>query len=154
MVWMALDHPRDFCTNIPFEPENIDLTWPGLFFTRWITHFCAPMFFLLACTGALLYRQRTGSVAKVSRFLWTRGIWLVVLEWTIIEFAWTFVPWTFGGVMWSLGVSMVILAGLMWLPEWAILTTSELPWRVFERILLVLAGHAKVKYAKDAYFSR
>jgi uncharacterized membrane protein len=122
MVWMALDHTRDFFTNLRFEPENIDLTWPGLFFTRWITHFCAPMFFLLAGTGAFLYRKRAGSVGKVSRFLLTRGIWLVILEWTIIEFAWTFVPWTFGGVIWSLGVSMVILAGLVWLPEWAILT--------------------------------
>jgi uncharacterized membrane protein len=122
MVWMALDHTRDFFTSIRFEPENIDLTWPGLFFTRWITHFCAPMFFLLAGTGAFLYRNRTGSVGKVSRFLWTRGIWLIILEWTIIEFAWTFVPWTFGGVIWSLGVSMLILAGLVWLPEWAILT--------------------------------
>ena len=122
MVWMALDHTRDFFTNLRFEPENISLTWPGLFFTRWITHFCAPMFFRLAGTGAFLYRNRSGSVAKVSRFLWTRGIWLVVLEWTIIEFAWTFVPWIFGGVIWSLGVSMVILASLVWLPEWAILT--------------------------------
>jgi uncharacterized membrane protein len=122
MVWMALDHTRDFFTNVRFEPENIDLTWPALFFTRWITHFCAPMFFLLAGTGAFLYRDRTRSVGKVSRFLWTRGIWLVILEWTIIEFAWTFVPWTFGGVIWSLGVSMVVLAGLVWLPEWAILT--------------------------------
>jgi uncharacterized membrane protein len=122
MVWMALDHTRDFFTNARFEPENINLTWPGLFFTRWITHFCAPMFFLLAGTGAFLYRNRTGSVGKVSRFLWTRGVWLVVLEWTIIEFAWTFVPWIFGGVIWSLGISMVILAALAWLPEWAILT--------------------------------
>jgi uncharacterized membrane protein len=122
VVWMLLDHARDFFTNIPFEPENINLTWPGLFLTRWITRFCAPMFFLLAGTGAFLYRNRTESVGKVSRFLWTRGIWLIILEWTIIEFAWTFVPWTFGGVIWSLGVCMVILAGLVWLPEWAILT--------------------------------
>jgi uncharacterized membrane protein len=121
MVWMALDHTRDFFTNIPFEPENINLTWPGLFFTRWITHFCAPMFFLLAGTGAFLYRNSTGSVGKVSRFLWTRGTWLIILEWTIIEFAWTFVPWAFGGVIWSLGVSMIMLAGLVWLPESAIL---------------------------------
>lgn len=122
MVWMALDHTRDFFTNLRFEPEDIHLTYPGLFFTRWITHFCAPMFFFLAGTGAFLYHKRTGSVGKISRFLWTRGLWLVFLEWTIVEFAWTFVPWTFGGVIWSLGVSMVILAGLVWLPEWAILT--------------------------------
>ena len=64
MVWMALDHTRDFFTNLRFEPENIDLTWPGLFFTRWITHFCAPMFFLLAGTGAFLYRERAGSVGR------------------------------------------------------------------------------------------
>jgi uncharacterized membrane protein len=122
MVWMALDHTRDFFTNIRFEPEDIHLTWPALFFTRWITHFCAPMFFFLAGTGAYLYRNRAGSVEKVSRFLWTRGIWLVILEWTIIDFSWTFVPWTFGGVIWSLGVSMVIVAALVWLPEWMILT--------------------------------
>ncbi|MGO9403436.1 MAG: DUF1624 domain-containing protein [Terriglobales bacterium] len=122
MVWMALDHTRDFFTNVRFEPEDINLTWPALFFTRWITHFCAPMFFFLAGTGAFLYCNHTGSVGKVSRYLWTRGIWLVILEWTIIEFAWTFVPWTFGGVVWSLGISMVILAALVWLPEWAILT--------------------------------
>ena len=121
IVWMALDHTRDFFTNISFEPENINLTWPELFFTRWITHFCAPMFFFLAGTGAFLYCSRTGSVGKASRFLWTRGLWLVILEWTIIEFAWTFVPWTFGGVVWSLGISMAILAALVWLPEWAIL---------------------------------
>lgn len=124
MVWMALDHTRDFFTNIPFEPEDIHLTSPGLFFTRWITHFCAPMFFLLAGTSVFLYRNRTGSIGRVLRFLWTRGLWLVFLEWTIIEYAWTFVPWAFGGVVWSLGISMVILAALVWLPEWATLTVG------------------------------
>jgi uncharacterized membrane protein len=122
MVWMALDHTRDFFTNSPFEPEDINHTWPALFYTRWITHFCAPMFFFLAGAGAFLYRNRAGSVGTTARFLWTRGIWLVILEWTIIDFAWTFVPWKFGGVIWSLGISMVILAGLVWLPELAILT--------------------------------
>lgn len=121
MVVMAIDHTRDFFTNVPFQPENMALTWPALFFTRWITHFCAPLFFFLAGTGAFLYRNRTGSIGKVSRFLWTRGLWLIVLEWTVIEFAWTFVPWTFGGVIWSLGCSMIVLAALVWLPESVIL---------------------------------
>ncbi len=80
------------------------------------------MFFFLAGTGAFLYRNRAGSVGAIARFLWTRGVWLVILEWTIIDFAWTFVPWQFGGVIWSLGSSMVVLAALVWLPEWAILT--------------------------------
>ena len=83
------------------------------------------MFFLLAGTGAFLYPQPDQDPSEeVSRFLWTRGSLADHSPiWTIIEFAWTFVPWTFGGVIWSLGVSMVlILAGLVWLPEWAILT--------------------------------
>ena len=122
MVIMALDHTRDFFTNIrSFEPEAIAHTYPALFYTRWITHFCAPMFFFLAGTGAYLYKERSGSVGKVSRFLWTRGLWLIFLEWTIIDFAWTFQPFYFGGVIWSLGVSMLILAAVVWLPEYAIL---------------------------------
>jgi uncharacterized membrane protein len=122
MAFMALDHTRVFFTNYGFEPENMAHTWPGLFFTRWITHFCAPMFFFLAGAGAFLYRNKSGSVGKVSRFLWTRGLWLIVLEWTVIDFGWTFLPFQFGGVIWSLGVSMVILAAVVWLPEWATLT--------------------------------
>src|SRR5229473_3570014 len=82
MVWMALDHTRDFFTNIPFEPETLAQTNLVLFATRWVTHFCAPMFFFLAGTGAFLYgRRRTRG--ELSRYLWTRGLWLIVLEFTI-----------------------------------------------------------------------
>src|SRR5689334_10533099 len=73
MVVMALDHARDFFSNLAFEPETLAQTWPTLFFTRWITHFCAPMFFLLAGTGAFLYGQRH-SRSELTRFLWTRGM--------------------------------------------------------------------------------
>ena len=117
MVVMAIDHSRDFLSNLPFEPEDIAHTYPALFFTRWVTHFCAPLFFFLAGTGAYLLRQRTGSVGVASRFLFTRGLWLVVLEFTIIDYAWTFVWWHFGGVVWSLGCSMVLLALLIRLPD-------------------------------------
>jgi uncharacterized membrane protein len=116
LILMAIDHLRDFLTNIPVEPEDVAHTWPALFFTRWITHFCAPLFFFLAGTGAYLYRLRSGSAGAVSRFLLTRGIWLVVLEFTIIEYAWTFVFWRMGGVIWSLGCSMILLAFLVRLP--------------------------------------
>ncbi len=68
------------------------------------------------------YRTRTGSVGKISHFLWTRGLWLIFLEWTIIDFAWTFQPFYFGGVIWCLGVSMVIMGAVVWLPESLILT--------------------------------
>ncbi len=117
LILMGIDHLRDFLTNIPVEPEDVAHTWPALFFTRWITHFCAPLFFFLAGTGAYLYRSRSGSVGATSRFLLTRGLWLVLLEFTIIEYAWTFVFWRMGGVIWSLGCSMILLAFLVWLPN-------------------------------------
>jgi uncharacterized membrane protein len=79
------------------------------------------MFFFLAGTGAYLYHNRTGSVQDLA-FLVTRGLWLIFLEWTIIDFAWTFQPSHFGGVIWSLGVSMMIMAAVVWMPESLILT--------------------------------
>jgi uncharacterized membrane protein len=116
MVVMALDHTRDFFTNLPFEPETLSRTWPTLFFTRWITHFCAPMFFLLAGTGAYLYGHRRTS-ADLTRFLWTRGLWLIALEFTIVGTAWSFqIPFGFFGVIWALGASMVLMAAIVRLP--------------------------------------
>ena len=116
MVVMALDHTRDFFTNVRFEPETLTQTYAALFFTRWITHFCAPMFFFLAGTGAFLYGRRH-TPADLSRFLWTRGLWLIALEFTVVGTAWTFqIPFGFFGVIWALGASMVILAAVVRLP--------------------------------------
>jgi len=116
MVVMALDHARDFFTNVAFEPETLAQTWPALFLTRWITHFCAPMFFLLAGTGAFLYGQRH-SRSDLTRFLWTRGLWLIFLEFTIVGTAWSFqIPFGFFGVIWALGVSMLLMAAIVHLP--------------------------------------
>jgi uncharacterized membrane protein len=116
MVVMALDHARDFFTHLRFEPETLASTWPALFFTRWITHFCAPLFFFLAGTGAFFYgRRRTPS--ELSRFLWTRGLWLILLEFTVVGTAWTFqVPFGFFGVIWVLGASMVLMAAAVRIP--------------------------------------
>jgi uncharacterized membrane protein len=125
MVIMALDHTRDFFTNLRFEPESLALTNYALFFTRWVTHFCAPLFFFLAGTGAFFYgRRRTTS--DVSRFLWTRGLWLVFLEFTVVGAAWTFQFPGFFGVIWALGASMIIMAVVVWLPlTWiAVLSTT------------------------------
>ena len=121
MVVMAIDHTRDYLTYLRFAPEDLAHSYPALFFTRWITHFCAPMFFFLAGTGAFLLRERSGSTGKVARFLWTRGLWLIALEFTVIDYAWTFVPWHFGGVIWSLGCAMIILGALVWLPDSVVL---------------------------------
>jgi uncharacterized membrane protein len=116
MVVMALDHTRDFFTNVPFEPETLAHTWTALFFTRWITHFCAPMFFLLAGTGAYLYGRRH-SPTQLTRFLWTRGVWLVALEFTVVGTAWTFqIPFGFFGVIWALGASMILMAAVVRMP--------------------------------------
>ena len=106
MVVMAIDHTRDFFTNLTFEPESLSQTWTALFFTRWITHFCAPLFFFLAGTGAFYYGMRRAPSA-LSRYLVTRGLWLIAVEFTIVGTAWTFkAPWGFFGVIWCLGASM------------------------------------------------
>jgi len=118
MVIMALDHTRDFFTGLRFPPEDITQTYGALFFTRWITHFCAPAFFFLAGTGAFLSAARGKTLPEVSRFLWTRGLWLVFLELTVIAFAWTFfLPFgPFGLVIWALGWSMVAMSLIVRLP--------------------------------------
>jgi len=116
MVVMALDHTRDYFSYLRFEPENLARTWTALFLTRWVTHFCAPLFFFLAGTGAFFYGRRR-TPAQLSRFLWTRGLWLIILEFTLVGTAWTFqFPFGFFGVIWALGVSMVLMAALVRLP--------------------------------------
>lgn len=116
MVFMAIDHTRDYFTYLRFAPESLSHTYYALFFTRWITHFCAPLFFFLAGVGAFLYGSRR-TPSQLSRFLWTRGLWLIIVEFTIVGFAWSFiVPFGFFGVIWALGASMVIMAAGVRLP--------------------------------------
>ena len=117
MVIMALDHTRDYFTNLPFPPEDLTRTSGVLFFTRFITHFCAPVFFLLAGSGAFLATPGGKSIPQISHFLWTRGLWLMFLELTIVGFGWTFVlPFNAASILWALGWSMVALALLVRLP--------------------------------------
>ena len=116
MVIMALDHTRDFLTSVRTPPEDLAHTSGALFFTRFITHFCAPVFAFLAGTGAFLATRRGKSIPQVSHFFLTRGLWLVLLEFTIVDFAWGFVPWAHAGVIWILGWSMVAMALIVRLP--------------------------------------
>lgn len=119
MVLMALDHVRAFFTNVRFEPLDLNRTWPALFMTRWITHFCAPTFVFLAGTAAYMYGTRGRSKGELSWFLLTRGLWLVVVELTIVRFGWFFnfdVLINAGGVIWAIGWSMVALAAMCRLP--------------------------------------
>jgi uncharacterized membrane protein len=116
MIIMALDHTRDFFTNLSFEPEVLEKTYYALFFTRWITHYCAPLFFFLAGTGAFFYGRRR-TPAELSHFLWTRGLWLIFLEFTVIGTSWTFLfPGGFFGVIWALGACMLVIALAVRLP--------------------------------------
>ena len=86
MVLMALDHVREFMTRAPFDPLDPAQTSGALYFTRWVTHFCAPAFIFLAGTSAFLFQQRGRSRGEVSRFLLSRGLWLVVLNFTVVWF--------------------------------------------------------------------
>ena len=116
MVLMALDHTRDFLWSGHFAPEDLAHTNGWVFLTRFITHYCAPVFAFLAGTGAFLSTRRGKSLPQLSRFFLTRGLWLVLLELTIVDFAWGFVPWAHAGVIWILGWSMVVMAAIVWLP--------------------------------------
>jgi len=122
MVIMALDHVRDFFHRdaMLFSPTDLARTTPILFLTRWITHFCAPVFMLTAGMGAFLWWQRNRTRKQLSEFLLARGLWLLLLELVVMRVAYYFsfslrYP-VFLLVLWSLGASMIALAALVWLP--------------------------------------
>jgi len=124
MAIMALDHTRDFFTTTGFNPR--DVMEPALFLTRWITHFCAPTFIFLAGLSAFLY-SRGRSAEELSRFLFIRGLWLILIDLTLIQFSWRFEVDLYrisAGVIFVIGVSMVVLAALVWLPRWAMVGAS------------------------------
>jgi uncharacterized membrane protein len=131
MVIMALDHTRDFFTSTGFNPR--DVTDPPLFLTRWVTHFCAPTFILLAGLSAFLY-GRGKNLQELSRLLLVRGLWLILLDLTLIKFGWRFEvdPYRMSaGVIFVIGVSMIALSALIWLPRWVIASL----------VFVMLAGH-------------
>ena len=114
MVLMAIDHVRVY-SGVPAGGPN-----PAIFFTRWITHFCAPGFVFFAGSSAYLKRSTLDGIAPLSRYLLTRGLLIVLLELTVMRFFWTFnfdvINYNLAGVLWMIGWSMVALAGLVWLP--------------------------------------
>lgn len=132
MVVMVLDHARDYLGGGTMDPR--DVHDPALFLTRWITHFCAPIFVLLAGVSAFLYGSRGRTQGEISRFLLTRGFWMILIEVTVVRFAWTFnldYSFVFFQVIWVIGCAMIALAALIHLPRWAIATFA----------LTLIAGH-------------
>jgi uncharacterized membrane protein len=143
MVLMAIDHTRDFFGNTGVNPTDPATTTIPLFYTRWITHFCAPTFFLLTGTGAFLARRRK-STRELSWFLFSRGLWLIFLELVVTrDLGWQF---NFSYhvvaliVLWALGWSMITLSALVYLPPVAVGTIGlvmiathnlldSVPWR-------------------------
>ncbi len=135
MIIMALDHVRDYfhADSLVFSPTDLSKTNVVVFFTRWVTHFCAPVFMLLTGTAAFLVGEKKGTKA-LSKFLFTRGLFLVVMEHTVINFGWTFnthFPELDFLVIWSLGVSMIALAAMVYFPKKIILAIA----------IVLVAGH-------------
>ena len=135
MIIMALDHTRDFFHSQAFidDPLNLQTTSPALFATRWITHLCAPTFVFLSGTAAFLQSLRK-TTKELSLFLLTRGLWLIILEVAIVTFGITFdihYNLLILQTIWAIGISMVVLAGAIWLPFPLILTLG----------LVIILGH-------------
>jgi uncharacterized membrane protein len=130
MILMALDHVRDFVHRAAMSSSPTDLasTTPALFLTRWVTHVCAPVFMLTAGLGAFLWWQQGRTKKHLSRFLLTRGLWLLVLELTVMRLAYDFdvsprYPILLL-VLWALGAGMIGMAALVWLPVRALAVLS------------------------------
>lgn len=142
MVIMALDHVRDFFhyTASTDSPTNLMTTTAPLFFTRWITHFCAPTFLFLAGISAYLTGQKK-TIRQLASFLIKRGFWLVLVEVFIVTLAWTYNPFynlIILQVIWAIGLSMIILGCMLWLPLNIILLAG----------LMIIGLHNLLDYAE------
>ncbi|MGD9979644.1 MAG: DUF1624 domain-containing protein [Hyphomonadaceae bacterium] len=135
IVLMALDHVRDYfyAGGFAVNPLDPSQTNPALYLTRWITHLCAPTFVFLAGVSAWLQFAKGKTRPNLSLFLLTRGLWLIVLELTVLSFGWSFAfPFLlFMQVIWAIGWSMIGLAALLWLPRTAVLAIG----------VAIVAGH-------------
>jgi len=129
IVIMLLDHVREtfFLHHQVGDPMDVASTDPALFFSRLLAHLCAPVFVFLTGLSAWLYGDKAGNRAAVSAFLFKRGVFLILLEMIVINFAWTFQfppSVVYLQVIWAIGLSMVALAALLWLPRWALVAVG------------------------------
>ena len=134
MMVMALDHVRDYFHAYKGDPTDLARASTVLFFTRWLTHYCAPVFVFLSGTSAFLSMSKGKTMGEQSRQLLSRGLWLIALEVTVVFDGWMFAldyHHIFLQVIWAIGVSMVCLSALIWLPRAVVLSIG----------LLMIAGH-------------
>lgn len=136
ILFMLLDHVREtfFLHRQVSDPMDITSTEPELFLSRTLAHLCAPVFVLLTGLSAYLYGEKYAGKADVSAFLFKRGLFLVLLEITLVNFAWTFQfppSVIYLQVIWAIGLSMLALSAMVWLPRAVLLVLS----------LLIIAGH-------------
>src|SRR5262249_2736742 len=151
MMVMALDHVRDYASYaaMHYNPTNLAQASAAIFLTRWITHFCAPVFAFTAGIGAFFWYQHGRSKGELATFLITRGLWLMLLELTVVRFLYFFQLQWRGGVIiltvfWMLGLSMVLLAGL-----------AQLPVKILAALtVLVIAAHNLLDSVAAASFGR
>lgn len=147
VVLMCLDHTRTFFhySAYHFNPTNVSLSSLPVFLTRWITHFCEPVFCFTAGLSAFYLRQRM-DLPTLSNFLIKRGIWLIVADLTLINFGWHFDPrfqTLLLGVFWMLGWSMIILSALIYLPRKALLILC----------VSIIAGHQLLDHITSSSFT-
>ncbi|WP_312936984.1 DUF1624 domain-containing protein [Pseudomonas sp.] len=136
ILFMLLDHVREtfFLHHQVGDPMDVSATEPSLFFSRTLAHLCAPVFVLLTGLSAWLYGEKYQGRSDVSAFLFKRGLFLVVLEFTVVNFAWTFqLPPSvvYLQVIWAIGISMIALAALVWLPRPALIAVG----------VVIIGGH-------------
>lgn len=140
MIIMALDHTRDFFHFDSFihDPMDVKTTSPLLYFTRWITHYCAPVFVFLAGTSIFLQGRRK-SLSELSVFLIKRGIWLILVEMIIVSFSWTFDIYFQAiilQVIWAIGISMLLMGFIIRLPFTVVMALG----------ILIVSGHNLLDY--------
>lgn len=145
MVIMALDHSRDYFHSAALVSDPLDMatTTPFLFFTRWITHFCAPIFLFLSGTSAWLQSRRK-TKKELSRFLITRGLWLILVDLIIITLGTTgdiYFSYFIIQTLWAIGISMAILGLMIWLPFYVILITGS----------VIVLGHNTIDFAEAGH---
>lgn len=129
IILMALDHVRDFFNvdALHFDPTDLTRTYPALFLTRFVTHYCAPTFVLLAGVSAFLHGAELDDRGALARFLLTRGVWLILLDAIVVSPVWELELGRIHlGTLWAIGVSMIALAGLVFLPPRAVLLIGAL----------------------------